>query len=185
MYYHPLTNYYSMPHVVRYAPYKLKSSKWNGHCSEKGKFCITLHSSCTLATLRAVSCNCVKSNSSSSLGFWASGSFSCHTKQERRDTISSTFTSFKTPLNMSSVRVNSSALLISQATFPFNSTTSSLVTYLQLSPIPSILVKLFLNLILLEMPSEMRKRHTKTDDQRNQSKTVVFSKYLLYVFFGK
>lgn len=92
---------------------------------------ITLHSSWTCATLRAVSCNCAKSRPSSSRGLGASWSFSCQTKQESRETISSTFMSFKTPLNMSSVRVNSSALLISPATFPFNSTTFSLVAYLQ------------------------------------------------------
>lgn len=91
----------------------------------------TLLSSWTFATLRAASCNCAKSNSSSSLGFWASWSFSCHTKQERRETSSSTLIFSKVPLYINSLKVNSSALLIEQTTLPLDSrTSSSLLMYL-------------------------------------------------------
>jgi hypothetical protein len=91
---------------------------------------ITLQSYWTVATRLAISCNCKNRKPSSSLGFCASCNFSCHTKQESSATICSTDISLKAPLNISSVSVSSSAELISHATFPFSSTTSSFVMYL-------------------------------------------------------
>lgn len=130
--------------------------KWNMHAVQKCysivQFCknITLQSYWTVATRLAISCNCKNRKPSSSLGFCASCSFSCHTKQESSATICSTDISLKAPLNISSVSVSSSAELISHATFPFSSTTSSLVMYLhQLWLIEQLLQNNQQNLFLL------------------------------------